>query len=85
MCRTMWSIPMMELARLPLGAQLISGWASTNSAMLACIGTLNRWRIDGTELIAHQKWSTCRIPARNARSISDQLALEWPPTLSSAK
>ena len=34
---------------------LISPCPSTNSAMLPCIGTWNRWRIDATELIAHQK------------------------------
>ena len=34
-----------------------------------------------TELMAHQKWSTWRMPALNARSISAQVALECPQVM----
>ena len=57
---------------------LISGLPSTYSSMLPCMGTPRRFLMEGTVLIAHQKWSTCRMPFLKAVSISDQLEFEWP-------
>jgi hypothetical protein len=49
--------------------------------MLPRIGTPSLERTDATLLIAHQKWSTCRIPALNAAAISGQLAFECPQVI----
>src|SRR6056297_3446308 len=57
---------------------LTSGLDNTYSSMLPCIGNPSRLRTDDTSLIAHQKWSTCRMPFSNAAFISFQLALECP-------
>ena len=72
------AVPSQDAAPSAITSVLMASCASTNSSMLACIGVPYWARNEATELMAHQKWSTCRIPARYARSISVHVALEWP-------